>query len=62
MKIIVDKMPERPIDCPYRAKGPTMQCNYVTCSLVSSVCTDTAKCPVYISLDDAMDRLGDDRK
>lgn len=51
MKIVVDKMPDHPENCPYKAHRENgVGDKWIGCTLCSIVCEDTKKCPVFASL------------
>ena len=60
MKIIVDKMPEHPIDCRYsEIREKDKKCWWVSCTKGQFVCEDTKNCKYFRSITDFnMDESG----
>lgn len=53
MKILVDKMPENPIDCPYsEIREKNKECWWVSCTKGSFVCEDTKNCKYFRAITD----------
>lgn len=52
MKILVDEMPSRPMDCPHSEPSGNMEYQWWHCNYGDCGCKNTNSCPFFMSFED----------